>query len=68
MYEYLHLDPKTLREAFMAEYKCETCHITMDADEDDKDCPVCSNEMHPVYRKKECSMRPSEQLRGIGAS
>jgi rubrerythrin len=51
----------------MAEYKCETCHITMDADEEDKDCPVCSNEMHPVFRKKECSMRPSEQLRGIGA-
>lgn len=49
------------------EYKCDACGITMDGDEDDKDCPKCNQEMHEVMRKKQCSMRPSEQLRGIGA-
>ncbi len=52
----------------MAEYKCDTCHLTMDADAEDHECPMCGKEMHTVVRKKECSMRPSEQLRGIGAS
>lgn len=51
----------------MAEYKCDTCHLTVDADEEDHDCPMCGKEMHTNMRKKECSMRPSEQLRGIGA-
>jgi Zn finger protein HypA/HybF involved in hydrogenase expression len=52
----------------MAEYKCDNCHILMDADEEDHECPKCGQEMHTIMRKQNCSMRPSEQLRGIGAS
>lgn len=51
----------------MAEYKCDECHLTMDGDEEDHDCPMCGKEMNAVFRKKQCSMRPSEQLRGIGS-
>lgn len=51
----------------MAEYKCDNCHLTMDADEEDHDCPMCGAEMREFTKKKNCSMRPSEQLRGIGS-
>lgn len=51
----------------MAEYKCHDCHLVMDADEDDLECPVCGKQMQAVMRKKNCSLRPSEQLRGISA-
>lgn len=50
----------------MAEYRCDNCHLTMDADEEDHDCPMCGQEMREHHRKKNCSLRPSEQLGGIG--
>lgn len=50
----------------MPEYKCDDCHLTMDADEEDHDCPMCGAEMREFTKQKNCAMRPSEQLRGIG--
>lgn len=52
----------------MPEFKCHDCHLVMDADEEDHECPMCGKEMRAVTRDKNCSLRPSEQLRGIGAS
>lgn len=50
----------------MAEYKCETCGISVQGNQDEEEiCPVCNTVMKGLFRKKNCSLNPSEQLGGV---
>ena len=47
----------------MAEYKCMDCGITVHGNEDEEEiCPVCNKVMKGLFRRKNCSLNPSEQL------
>ena len=51
----------------MAEYKCMDCGITVHGNEDEEEiCPVCNKVMKGLFRRKNCSLNPSEQLRPAG--
>jgi rubrerythrin len=47
----------------MAEYKCMDCGITVHGNEDEEEiCPVCNKVMKGLFRRKNCSLQPAEQL------
>ena len=51
----------------MAEYVCRDCGIRVDGNEDEEEiCPVCNKVMKGLFRKKNCSLNPSEQLGAVG--
>ncbi|MGQ0678043.1 MAG: hypothetical protein ACT4OM_00025 [Actinomycetota bacterium] len=50
----------------MAEYKCQDCNITIHGNQDEPEfCPMCDKEMKGLFRKKNCSLNPAEQLGGV---